>query len=94
MGGRYGRNRKKVTDISNFGSFGQGLRHYADLNGCVPEQGDEPWEFQWDHDRFDRDFDCQGNGYEGYAAETWAAFIGEAVRATREAKAALDEWRS
>ena len=26
--------------LSNFGKFGEGLKRFADVNGCVPESGD------------------------------------------------------
>lgn len=74
------------------GSFGSDLP--SDRNGFVPEEGDEPSDFQWDHDEFTMDFDDDGNGYEGYAQETWDGFVAQAIAKTREASAALEEWRS
>lgn len=76
---------------SNLGSFGEGLP--CDLNGRVPEAGDEPTDFTWDHDEFKVDFDEHGNGYEGYAAERWSTFVTETAELTRRAEDALDEWR-
>lgn len=76
---------------SSFGLFGNTLS--ADLNGFVPESGDRPEEFNFGHDEFVADFDEDGNGYEGAAADAWAAFVSEAEAKTRAARAALNEWR-
>lgn len=77
---------------SNFGSFGENLP--CDLNGYVPELGDCPDDFSFDHDNFSLDYDQHGNGYEGYADDAWDEFVLAAVAATEEAQAALDEWRA
>ena len=75
----------------NFGSFGTKLP--SDINGFVPEAGDSPEDFNFGHDEFVEDFDSQGDGYDGYAAERWAEFVNEAVEATTDAEAALAAWR-
>lgn len=77
---------------SNFGTFGESLP--CDLNGYVPEEGDSPDEFSFDHDNFSADYDQHGNGYEGAADDAWAEFVSAAVTATEEAQAALDRWRA
>jgi len=77
---------------SNLGRFGNGLP--ADLDGYVPEAGDDPADFSWDHDEFEDDYDEAGNGYDGYAHERWSDFVAEAAELTRRAEEALDEWRS
>lgn len=79
---------------SNFGGFATELKAYADLNGQVPEEGDEPGAFSWPHDDFTANFDRDGNGYEGYAAEKWEEHVAAAVEATERASAALEEWRT
>lgn len=76
---------------SQLGSFGDRLP--ADLNGYVPEHGDDPGDFSWPHDEFEDDYDDAGNGYDGYAHERWSEFVDDAVKATDEASEALDEWR-
>ncbi len=76
---------------SNLGHFGEQLP--CDLNGRVPETGDEPTDFTWDHDEFTTDFDEAGNGYEGFADEQWSTFVAETAELTRRAEEALDEWR-
>ena len=77
---------------SVFGLFGSTLP--TDLNGFVPEPGDKPEEFNFGHDEFVTDFDADGNGYEGAAADAWAAFVSEAEAETRAARATLNEWRN
>jgi len=80
--------------ISNFGSFASDLKHYADINGYVPEEGDSPEDLNWGHDEFERDFDDYGDGYDGYAAEKWSEHVSGAVAATEKASVALAEWRA
>lgn len=76
---------------SNFGSFGESLP--CDLNGFVPQEGDDVEQFSFDHDEFTQDFDRHGNGYEGAADDAWEEFVARAVAATAEAEAALKAWR-
>jgi len=78
--------------ISNFGSFGSRLTPFQDLNGYVPEQGDSPEDFSWGHDEFTKDFDDNGDGYEGYAQETWAEFVDKAEEALAEASEETQGW--
>lgn len=73
------------------GLFGSTLP--TDQNGFVPESGDRPEEFNFGHDEFVADFDTDGNGYEGAAADAWAAFVSDAEAKTQAAQAALKEWR-
>ena len=76
---------------SNFGSFGEGLP--CDLNGFVPEDGDDAASFDFGDDRFTADFDKHGNGYEGYAEESWREFVADAVEKTANAAVELEMWR-
>ncbi len=78
---------------TNFGSFGNDLKRLADMDGYVPEEGDNPEDFNFPHDHFLRDFDDNEDGYEGYAMEKWEAHTHKAIEATREASAALEAWR-
>lgn len=76
---------------SNFGSFGDNLP--CDLDGQVPEEGDKAEDFRFEDSDFTEDFDDNGDGYEGYAQETWQAFVDSAIEQTEKAKEALSEWR-
>ena len=78
---------------TRLGKFGGHLRHYADLNGMVPQEGDQPEDFSWPHDEFAADF-SGGEGYEGYAAEQWAEHLSGCIAETAEAERELDEWRA
>lgn len=75
---------------SNFGMFGEKLP--TDRNGLVPEAGDKPTDFVFDDEDFTQDFDGNGDGYEGYAADQWASFVEDAVLATEAASTALNDW--
>lgn len=61
------------------GSFGTNLP--SDRNGFVPEEGD-------DLDGFDFGDDFEGD------SDLWEEFIARAVKATKEAQAALASWQS
>ena len=76
---------------SEFGHFGDNLP--CDLNGFVPEPGDSPDGFVWDHDDFTEDFDKDGNGYAGYAKETWEDFVRFADSKTHHATVRISGWR-
>ncbi len=76
---------------SHLGLFGDSIP--CDLDGQVPEEGDLPTTFRFDHDDFVADFDDNGDGYEGYAQEVWQAFVDSAIEQTEKAKEALSEWR-
>jgi hypothetical protein len=60
---------------TSFGSFGPDMQYYADLNGFVPQRGDDPSDFSWDHHDFSSDYDDHGNGYDGCAEEMWQEFL-------------------
>jgi len=79
--------------ISNFGSFSDRVKPYADQGGFVPEKGDKPEDFNFGHDNFVTDIDENGDGYEGYAAETWEDFLKDAVEATERASESAAAWR-
>lgn len=76
---------------THFGAHGKALPR--DLDGFVPEQGDDPTQFNFGHDDFVTDFDNNGDGHEGCAAEAWEEFVSRAVEATSAAEAATVEWR-
>ena len=79
---------------SRLGRFGGHLRHYADLNGMVPEEGDNPEDFAWPHTEFVADLDATGEGWEGYAAEQWAEHLEGAIAETAEAERELAQWQA
>lgn len=56
----------------------------SDLNGMVPESGDQPEDFFWGHRDFLDDFDELGNGYVGCAQDQWWEFRNLAILKTRE----------
>lgn len=60
-----------------FGRFGALVAPFADLDGYVPEEGDEIDAFCWADDRPD----------------DWPSFVVAAGVATDEASTAVDEWR-
>ena len=76
---------------TKLGTFGEYLPR--DLDGFVPTKGDKPEMFSWAHDHFTKDFDDCGNGWKGYAQETWDEFLAEAIRKTAIAEHSLYEWR-
>lgn len=80
--------------VSNFGSLAGSLADVADLNGFVPEPGDRPEQFTWDHDEFTNDFDDYGNGYEGYADGIWEVFVSDAQEALRAANLRVEGWQT
>jgi hypothetical protein len=65
---------------------GPDLLLLSDLDGYLPEEGDHPEDFDYPFDDFRSDFDEYGNGYVGYAAETWTKHV-------QEVKKALETWR-
>ena len=69
---------------SNLGSFGENLS--CDMNGYVPEEGDEPGEFA---------IDFAGNGDQEiwWKSDGFAEWRDDAIEQTKEALAALAEWR-
>ena len=79
--------------ISNFGSCGEVLRKYADIDGYIPEDGDDPSILNYGHNEFTEDFDGDYEGYEGCAADTWSTFLDEAVTATHKAVDTITAWR-
>ena len=67
-----------MIHISNYGFFGEKLKPYADMNGYVPEAGDNPENGAW----------C-----EKFTAGEWKKFLVESLSVRADASAALDEWR-
>lgn len=66
--------------FSNFGAFANELQAYADLDGFVPEAGDDWAELRWDA-AIEWDDDA------------WQEHVCGAVRATVRAEKSLDAWR-
>ena len=66
--------------FSNFGAFANELQAFADLDGHVPEAGDEWFSFRWPAGT------C-------WNKDTWQEHVCGAVRATVRAQRALDAWR-
>lgn len=71
---------------TNFGSYGEQLKKYADMDGYVPESGDELSQFTFASGLFD-DGDCEA------IEDAWFDFVAEAVSATCDAEKALIAWR-
>ena len=70
---------------SNLGSFGDSLP--CDMNGYVPEDGDDPWEFAIDHGcqaTHDEDGELTdyGEWWEEEGFHDWVASAAEATRAS------------
>lgn len=84
--------------VSNFGSFGGGLPR--DINGYVPEEGDDWRNMSWelDHetsrDLRSEDPDRVATAEAYLDGEWWPEVVAQAVEATAKASAALDEWRA
>lgn len=76
---------------SGFGQFGINLPR--DLNGYVPQEGDKAESFNFGHDDYTADFDANGDGYVGCAAESWENMIEMATKQTAKAEANLQAWR-
>jgi hypothetical protein len=78
---------------SKLGRFGDNLREWADLDGYVAEEGDNPEDFSWPHEDFTKDFDEYGNGYDGCADEMWSNHVAECVEVTRVNASLIRTWR-
>ncbi len=78
---------------SNFGAAGTELQPLADLRGYVPEEGDEPDQFEWSHDEYLNDYNDDGDGYDGFAADMWREHVTACVAATRRAEQEVAKWR-
>jgi hypothetical protein len=72
---------------SQLGSFGENIP--SDLNGMVPERGDDWRDFNWDSSV--KEDLAVGDDY---SEELWEEMVAEAEAATEEASKGLDEWRS
>jgi len=85
--------------VSNFGSFGHHLRRFADLEGYVPEDGDDLSMFDFPRGWFDADWlqaggdDPDGDEAELLIDEAWREHVAAAVEATAEAERALAKWQ-
>lgn len=66
--------------FSNFGQFSNEIKEYADLDGHVPEAGDDWFSFRWD-------------AAIRWTKDAWQEHVEGAVRATVRAERALDAWR-
>lgn len=77
---------------TQMGSFGEPLKKVADIYGYVPEYGDKPSDFYWNHDHFKHDFDSYGNGYEGYALEKWEERLKETEELIITASQEITKW--
>lgn len=64
---------------NNFGKFSDYVSPYADMNGFVPEIGDDPSLFDYDMAEVDDD--------------SWDNWVANAVLATGEAEQAIADWR-
>ena len=67
--------------INNLGSFAGHVSRFADIDGFVPQEGDEHEDMRWD---------SAGPGWDD---DQWADHVDEAVEATEEAEIAIGEWR-
>lgn len=65
---------------TNFGSFGENLKHFADLRGFVPEEGDSHEDMEWD-------------AMTEWDDDSWDEHVADAVAATEAAQKAVNEWR-
>jgi hypothetical protein len=84
----------KMYHISNLGSFGGGITH--DMDGYVPEQGDDPFAGAWDHgseSTHDEDGELTEYG-EWWQDERFPEIVAEAEAATAKAQEGIDEWRA
>ena len=72
--------RKNMTRIENFGIFGGNLGKFADMNGFIPQTGDDLNDFN-----FPGDWEWEDG--------EWEEFVAEASVAITQAENALAEWR-
>lgn len=72
---------------TNMGTYGESLKRFADMDGYVPEDGDELAQFNFASGWFG-DEDDEAN------EEAWEQHVTEAVSATAEAEKALTEWQA
>lgn len=82
--------------ISNLGAFGNGIT--TDMDGYVPEPGDDWRDMRFDLGPDDPDVDGiseeeRADRLEYIEREWWPGVIAEAQRATEKAHAALAEWQ-
>jgi len=73
---------------TKFGKFGDSLP--ADLDGNVPEEGDDWREMNWDHGGEDI---SDAAVAERLDRQWWPAVVAEAVQKSVEATAALKKWK-
>lgn len=67
--------------VSNLGAYGTEAAQYADLNGYVPEAGDDWRDLQWD-------------AAIEWSDEAWAEHVAGAVAATERAERDLAQWQT
>ena len=67
--------------ISYFGRFNNNLNTFEDLNGFIPELGDQVEDFTYEVPN-DFSIPC-----------LWEEFVSDAVEATKEAETGIQEWR-
>lgn len=75
--------------ITNFGKFETYVYEYADMDGYIPQEGDD-WK--------EMNFDLSGEDLSDpevleYYEEWWPEFVENATAAVDEALAALEEWQ-
>jgi hypothetical protein len=73
--------KKMAFHYTNLGLFGEELKKYTDIDGFIPEAGDEWENFYWD-------------AMIEWDDDSWEDFVAEAVEATLLANNSLDDWRS
>lgn len=71
---------------SNLGQFGTHLKQYADLDGYVPEAGDDLTDFRYPEGWFD-------GSNESANPDDWIDFVFNATAATTEALESINRWR-
>lgn len=67
--------------LTNLGKFAGELKQYADLNGYVPEAGDDHSAMEWD-------------AATKWEADAWREHVAAAVLATEQAEQDVAEWRT
>ena len=85
---------------TNFGQFGETLKRFADLDGYVPQDGDDLERFRYPSGWFDSEWlraggdDPESDEAAELISEAWEDHVAEAVQATERAAQALSEWQA
>lgn len=77
-----------AVHITVFGSFGDPLKPFADMDGYIPERGDHPASFSYPGGWFG-----DHHGLSDYDTDEWEFFVGAAEKWLALVESRVAEWR-